>query len=153
VKFALAIVVTLSLCGCSQNSAQQTLTPPSLTAPSPTASTSPASQTYLWGYVVDEGGVCIEGATVQVTAGQSVGQTIAQKTPCDAWAADNGFQFNNLTPGVVMTLRASAPGWSTCEYAVTPHAGSQSAVDLPLSRPGAVCSAAPTIVMSAVIHR
>jgi hypothetical protein len=135
VKFALAIVVTLSLCGCSQDSAQQ-----SLTVPPPTAPTPPASQTFLWGYVVDENGVCIEGAIVQVTGGQSVGQSITQTTPCGAYDYGNGFEFNNLTTGVAMTLRASAPGWSTCEYTVTPHGGGQSALILPLSRPGTACS-------------
>jgi hypothetical protein len=135
VKFALAIVVTASLCGCSQDAAQQSPTSPATLQPAPP----PASLTWLFGYVVDGGGLCIEGATVEVAAGQSIGQRTTQLTPCDEWAYGNGFEFYNLTPGIAITLRASAPGWSTCEYSVTPHLGSQSAVVLPLSRPGAAC--------------
>jgi hypothetical protein len=133
VRFALAIVVTLSLCGCSQDGAHQSPTAPTPASPAPT----PASPTWLWGYVVDAGGGCIEGATVQVVAGQGVGEKVTQTTPCDAWAYGGGFVFNNLIPGVEMTLRASAPDWSTCDYAVTPHSGSQMAVILPLTKAGA----------------
>ena len=50
VKFALAIVVTLSLCGCSPGSAQQSLTAPPLTAPTPppTPNYTPATVTILF---------------------------------------------------------------------------------------------------------
>ena len=130
-RFALAIVVTLSLCGCSHG-AQQSPTAPTTPSPAPT----PVSMTWLWGYVVNEGGACIEGATVQVVAGQGVGQKVTQTTPCDAWAYDGGFAFQNLIPGIAMTLRASAPDWSTCEYSVTPHSGSQMAVILLLTKAG-----------------
>jgi hypothetical protein len=42
--------------------------------------------------------------------------------------------FNDLTPGVAMTLRASAPGWTPFEKTVTPHTGGQVAVVITLSK-------------------
>jgi hypothetical protein len=48
--------------------------------------------------------------------------------------------------GVAMTLRASAPGWSTCEYDVTPHWGS--AVILELSKPAVACPTSPWLTWS-----
>jgi hypothetical protein len=78
--------------------------------------------------VVDETGVCIVGATVQVVSGQGLGQTITQTTPCDAWAYDGGVVFRDLTPGAEMTLRASAPGYATQEKTVVPSLGPQMAV-------------------------
>jgi len=83
-KFALTIFATLTLLGCSQENAQRLPTAPS--PPVPTASPAPAASplTFLWGMVVDEAGVCIVGATVQVVRGQSLGQSITQTTPCDA---------------------------------------------------------------------
>ena len=50
--------------------------------------------------VVDEGGACIAGATVQVVSGQAVGQSTTQITPCDAWSYGGGVTFHGLTPGV-----------------------------------------------------
>ena len=70
--------------------------------------------------MVDPSGVCIDGATVQVVRGQRVGQSVAQTTPCDAWSYGNGFALDDLMPGIEMTLRASARGWSTCEKTVVP---------------------------------
>jgi hypothetical protein len=78
--------------------------------------------------VVDESGVCIVGATVQVVRGQGVGQSVKQTTPCDAWAYDGGFVFRDLTPGVEMTLRASASGYAEQEKIVAPSSGPQMAV-------------------------
>jgi hypothetical protein len=84
--------------------------------------------------VVEPTGLCVDGATVQVVAGQGVGQSVAQTTPCDAWGYYGGFEFHDLTPGVDMTLRASAPGWSTCEKTVVPHSGGQMGVVFWLSK-------------------
>jgi len=131
-KFTLTILATLSLLGCSQGNTQ-----PSPTAPSPLVTTSAPtadSLTSLWGMVVDETGVCIVGATVQVVRGQGVGQGITQTTPCDAWAYDGGVVFRDLTPGVEMTLRASASGYAALERTVVPSLGPQMAVLLAPSR-------------------
>jgi len=78
--------------------------------------------------VVDESGVCIVGATVQVVNGQGVGQSNTQVTPCDAWSYDGGVMFRDLTPDVEMTLRASAPGYAAQEKTVVPSLGGQMAV-------------------------
>jgi hypothetical protein len=134
-RLVLVISVTLILFGCSEESAQRLPTAPS--PPVQTASPPPPpsdSLAWLWGFVVAPSGGCIEGATVQVVGGQGLGQSITQTTPCDAWAYDGGFEFKDLTPGVAMTLRASAPGWSTQENTFVPHLGGQQAVLLALSR-------------------
>jgi uncharacterized protein (DUF39 family) len=78
--------------------------------------------------VIDETGVCIVGATVQVVRGQGLGQNITQSTPCAAWDYDGGFVFRDLAPGVEMTLRASAPGYTAEEKTVVPALGSQTAI-------------------------
>lgn len=96
--------------------------------PGPVPPTGAGGPAFLWGMVVDSTGVCIVGATVHVVAGQRAGQSISQSTPCDAWAYDGGFMFTGLTPGVAMTLRASAPGYADLEQVVTPSLGPQLAV-------------------------
>jgi hypothetical protein len=77
--------------------------------------------------VVDESGLCIAGATVQVVRGQGLGQSITQTTPCDAWGYDGGVVLRDLTPGVEMTLRASASGFAAQE-SVVPAPGPQMAI-------------------------
>jgi hypothetical protein len=133
VKFALIIFVSLTLLGCSQQGARSVL-PTAPSPPIPTASPVPVpappagSLTFLWGMVVDESGVCIVGATVQVVNGQGLGQSITQVTPCDAWSYDGGVMFRGLTPDVEMTLRASAAGYAAQEKTVVPSLGGQMAV-------------------------
>lgn len=89
---------------------------------------------WLIGFIVDESGGCIPGATVRVVLGQRAGETLTQKTPCDAWAYDNGFMFTSLTDGVAMTLQASAPGFDVQEKTVFPTSGSQMAIIFTPSR-------------------
>ena len=50
-----------------------------------------------------------------VVSGQSyVGEVITQQTPCAVWDyGDVGIMLRRLTPGVVVTLRASAAGYLT----------------------------------------
>jgi hypothetical protein len=84
--------------------------------------------------VIEGSGGCIENATVQVVSGQRQGENQVQETPCGAWDYGGGFLFKNLTPGVPMTLRASAPGWTTQEQTFMPFTGAYSAVFLTLSR-------------------
>jgi uncharacterized protein (DUF39 family) len=38
-----------------------------------------------------------------------------QETPCGVWDDGGGFVFKDLTPGMEITLRASATGWNTGE--------------------------------------
>jgi hypothetical protein len=86
--------------------------------------------------VINPSGACIENATVQVVSGQRQGESQVQDPACDAWGYGGGFLFKDLTPGVPMTLRASAPGWTTQEQTFMPFAipGSYVAVFLELSR-------------------
>jgi hypothetical protein len=77
--------------------------------------------------VVGQSGVCI-AATVQVVAGQAVGQSRVQTTECDAWTYDGGVVFEGLTPSVPMTLQASAPGYASENVIVIPTAGAQGVI-------------------------
>ena len=124
-KIAFPIFVALTMFGCSDGGVPTAPNLPTTTAsPTPT----PAVLTSLRGFVVEPGGACIKDAMVEVVRGQALGQRIVQDTPCDAWAYDGGFVFKELSPGVEMTLRASAPGWSTEEKTFVPHSGGQTAV-------------------------
>lgn len=122
----------LSLRRCTT---QRTPKPPNAPPSEPPAAppVPPARLTFLWGYVIDESGLCIKDATVRVVAGQALGTSMLQETPCDAWAYGNGFMFENLIPGRPMTLRASAPGYADEEITVVPSSGPQQAVLITLS--------------------
>ncbi|PYP78240.1 MAG: hypothetical protein DMD35_11960 [Gemmatimonadetes bacterium] len=73
--------------------------------------------------VIDGTGVCIDDATVQVVGGQSVGPSVVQDANCDAWSYDGGVLFQNLTPGVEMTIRATTPSGRVQEKTVMPAVG------------------------------
>ena len=130
-KTALTILSALTMLGCSPEHVQRLPTTPELPNQPPNQ---PVSPVWLWGMVVEDNGVCIEGATVTVVRGQGVGQSIKQTTPCDAWAYDGGFVFRDLAPGVEMTLRASASGYTAEEKTVAPSLGSQMAILVTLVR-------------------
>ena len=91
--------------------------------PPPNPTPPPNSLTNLQGFVVESGGRCIDGATVQIVRGQASSQSITQITPCDAWSYGGGFTFENVTAGVGVTIRASATGYATKEMTVIPIAG------------------------------
>jgi uncharacterized protein (DUF39 family) len=76
----------------------------------------------------------MQGATVTVVAGQALGRSLAQTTPCDAWDYSGGFIFEDLKAGVDMTLRATAPGFAPVERTFTPYVGPQMAVFLEPAR-------------------
>jgi len=91
--------------------------PTPLPSPSPT----PVRLVTVEVLVVGVGGSCIVGATVEVTAGQSVGKSMTLTDMCDVWGDTAGeAQFSNLTPDVPMTLRASATGYLAQEMTVVP---------------------------------
>lgn len=70
---------------------------------------------------VDRSGLCIADATFEVISGQgSSGDIIRQETPCSVWDYGGGITLRNLTTGVAMTLRASAPGYNTVERSLFP---------------------------------
>ena len=113
-RLAAIFSTALILFGCSPDSTQQ-----SPTVPSPPVETAPRLVNLL-GIVIDPHGDCIEGVIVEVVSGQALGQRVTQSTPCDHWDTGGGFIFKDLTPGVAMTLRASAQGWGTQEKIVVP---------------------------------
>jgi hypothetical protein len=128
-KFAMTILATFTLVSCSQDNFGRPPTAPASPTPTPAVK----QGAFIWAMVVDEAGVCIVGATVRVVRGQHLGQEITQTTPCDAWDWDGGAVFENLTPGVEMTLRGSAAGYSAQEKTVVPP-GPPQALILAVSR-------------------
>jgi hypothetical protein len=44
------------------------------------------------------------------------GDIIRQETPCSVWDYGGGIMLRNLTTGVAMTLRASAPGYTRLRH-------------------------------------
>jgi hypothetical protein len=85
--------------------------------------------------VIEPGGACINGATVEVVSGQAVGQRVVQVGPCDHWWPFNGFTFSNLTPGILMKLRASAVGFVAQEVTAGPGQWDVEIVLQPLPSP------------------
>jgi hypothetical protein len=78
--------------------------------------------------VVNGSGVCIEGATVQVTSGPSAGPPVEQDSECSAWSyGGGGVELRNLVPGVSVTVRATTPDGRMQEKALMPLAGTYSA--------------------------
>lgn len=135
-RCAPTILAILLLAACQEDartSGVPLTTPPAGTAPDPgphpdPATTDSTSKTWVWAMVVDETGVCLDSATVRVIAGQAVGQELAQVGSCDAWSYDGGVIFKEITPGIEMTLRATAPGYAAQEISVVPKLGPQMAV-------------------------
>ena len=131
-KFAVISLVTFTFLGCSEDSV------PTVPAPFVTAAPAPApipgQTTFVWVVVIDDAGVCIRGATVEVVGGQGLGKTVAQNTPCSYWDPDFAAQFRDLIPGVPLTLRASAEGYGPGEVTVVPTLGPQTATGIELSR-------------------
>ena len=85
--------------------------------------------------VVEESGVCIEDATVELANEQGRIQSTQQLTPCDAWAYGSvGAMFVGLPSGAAVTVRGSAPGYETREKTVIPSSGGQTATILTLPR-------------------
>jgi hypothetical protein len=88
-------------------------------APDPQPILSSAKGAIIVGSIVDEAGVCIEGAVAEIVGGPAVGTRIRQITPCDSWSDLPGFTFSVLTPGDRPTIRATADGYVAEERTVT----------------------------------
>jgi len=128
-KLALTILTAVALWGCAQ---AEPTSPTVAKTPSTSPATTPptgSADVMIWLMVVDQSGVCIPGATIQVVAGQAVGQPIAQETPCSVWDYSGGVEYHHLSPGVSMTLRATTPGYVTEEKTITPVEGPVSVID------------------------
>jgi hypothetical protein len=138
-KFGVAIlVIVVGLAGCSSEGVPPTPTAPtSPVAPAPPAPPLPTTgYALLWVMVLADSGACIEGATIQIVGAQSAGEAIPQKTPCDAWGYDGGLLLEDLTPGVKVTLRGAATGYTPREMSFLPFPtpGSYHAVFIDLSK-------------------
>jgi hypothetical protein len=72
-----------------------------------------AGSGFIWVLVVAQSGACIPGGTVYVVSGPAAGRTFVQDSDCTAWAYSGGVMFKGLPVGETMTLRASAPGYSS----------------------------------------
>lgn len=123
-KLAVTFVAALSLSGCSEDRTNRLPVTPS---PPPV----PPTSTAVIASVIDQNGSCIVGATLQVVAGQATGKSMVQTQPCAYWDYGHELIFSNLVPGLALTLRATAPGYTTVDRAVVPSA---TRVDLTLSR-------------------
>jgi hypothetical protein len=66
---------------------------------------------FIWGQVIDQAGLCIRGATVEIIAGPGMGRKSGQPDDCGAWDY-TGFEFRDLPYGATVTLRANAPMYS-----------------------------------------
>ena len=70
---------------------------------------------------IESSGRCLDDATFEVVSGQGpIGDVIRQETPCDVWSYGGGVNLTHLTIGVAVSLRASAPGYSTVEKSLFP---------------------------------
>ena len=113
-KLALALLAGLVLSACSGG----------LSYARDTLPTGPANPALPVGPGTDREGECIADVTVHVVQGQRTGETLAQEVPCDVWdSGAGGVRFRNLEPGAPMTLRATAPGYTTEEKTFIPIAG------------------------------
>ena len=133
-KFAVTVLVPVALAACSSQSAPTApapVSPPAVPAPPGPASGS----ALLWVMVLGDGGLCIQGATIQMVRAGGAGEPIAQ-TPCAAWDSDGGVLLTDLTPGVEVTLRGAAPGYAPREMKFLPFPvpGSYHAVFIELSK-------------------
>ena len=141
-KFGAAtLVVVVALAGCSREGV-----PPTPTAPTSPVAVAPAppapppattGSALLWVMVFPAGGsgACLEGATIQIMGAQGAGEPIPQE-PCDYWGYYGGLLLKDLTPGVEVTLRGAAPGYTPREKSFLPFPtpGSYQAVFIELSK-------------------
>jgi hypothetical protein len=131
-KLGVAILAIVVLAGCSSESVPRIPTAPTSTvAPTPSASSA-----LLWVMVTGEGGACIDGATIEIVGAQGTGEPIPQRTPCGVWDYDGGLLLTHLTPGVELTLRGAAAGYTRGEKSFLPFptSGSYQAVFITLSK-------------------
>jgi hypothetical protein len=122
-KRALAVLPTVALLACSQDLASLPTVPSSTTSSPPNI----IANVTLWGMGVDERGVCIPGATFRSWAARALAG-VRRRRPLATHGLTTGVVFTEVTPGIEMTLRASAPGYSDERRTVVPRSGSQYAV-------------------------
>ena len=125
-KFPMTALIALTLVGCSPpapSSPSPNPTTPTLDSPSPPGPPA-ATNGWIWAMAVERTGACIADATFEIVSAQGPsGDIIRQETPCSVWDYGGGIMLRNLTTGVAMTLRASAPGYNTVERSLFPKVG------------------------------
>lgn len=123
-KFPVTALIALTLAGCSPavpSSPTANPTTPTLDSPNPADA---ATNGWIWAMAVERTGACVADAAFEIVSGQSPsGDIIRQETPCSVWDYGGGIMLRNLTTGVAMTLRASAPGYNTVERSLFPKLG------------------------------
>ena len=83
----------------------------------------PEASGFIWGQVLEESGVCIRGAMVEIVEGPGIGRKSGQPDNCGPWDYD-GFWFNDLPSGATVTLRATASGYQPEDsVVVVPNGG------------------------------
>ena len=127
-KSALTILGAVALWACTQpEPSGPILSGPIDSLPANPPSNPPTANAWVWAMVIDSTGACIRGATVQVVAGQAIGDPVAQK-PCSVWDYSGGVELHNLISGVPVTLRATAPGYAAQEKTDIPFGAAQEAI-------------------------
>ena len=102
---------------------------PATPPPTPPPATPPATgTTFVWAMVLQETGVCIPGASIEIVSGQRAGERVVQKTPCNAWGEEGGVVFTDVSVGVPIALRASAVNFESQERVVIPVSNGQMAI-------------------------
>jgi hypothetical protein len=92
----------LVLClGCGDAAAPVPQSPP----PTPTATSG-----FIWGQVLDQSGLCLDGGVVEIVDGPGIGEKSGQPDGCNAWDYV-GYEFRDLPAGATVTLRATASGY------------------------------------------
>jgi hypothetical protein len=94
----------------------------------------PGPLAVIQGMIVRDDGACIDSASVRVVQGQSLDRSAAQRTPCDVSTGKGGFVLTDLTPGLPMTIRATAPGYLSLDKTITPTIPPLSLVMFPLQK-------------------
>ena len=136
----LTIPPIVALAGCSSEGvppAPTAPTSPVAVAPAPPAPPPTTGSALLWVMVLPAGSaLCLEGATVQIVGAQGAGEAIPQETPCDYWGYYGGLLLKDLTPGVEVTLRGAATGYTPREMTFLPFPtpGRYEAVFIELSK-------------------
>jgi hypothetical protein len=115
---AACVVIATTAFGCTESSAAPMPLPTLVAAAGDSTNTGSdvllgSGSAFIWVLVLAQSGACIPGGTVYVLSGPAAGRTFVQDSDCTAWAYSGGVLFRGLAVGATMTLRASAPGYSS----------------------------------------
>jgi hypothetical protein len=110
-RFTLPSLLILACVGCVDGSAP---VDPPRSPPTPPLPPGPDAA-WVWGHVLDDSGVCLYGAQVDIVAGPGAGRTATQTSECDAWSYVVGYEFKDLPMAAKIKLRASLAGYRSQE--------------------------------------